>query len=689
MNSNLIIYDMNQFLNKYTRFMTKDIYISQKMYTCFLAQYEYLYDILKREQFLYQGHKSYQKIMNIKKNQTKLIRLHNQKYLKKTLMQYESFFDKLYSSDELNHKERSIILCEEEKMLLIQSKNIIPLLVGKLKYLLQCKEYQENQLFVLTDNNHSSEYQKAFAEKNLSIPVQNFKEYGISFLKNDEKLLDHNQKYRILMDYIIESLFPQKDKFHSFYQAFQNQIYLNKDYQDYETFKDYHNYMYKRKFLKTNLSLKKFNEEEIKLRKTFLRSAKNECMPTKAEVDIANFLYYNSITYEYDYHNQIFQIILAEKRNIIHYKKEKYNLEYVENASADSDIYLYSSYVDDKTYLQVLAYELIKRRYPMEKQEDDTIYTMLRETSIENYFSEFINKTLIPAIDYYDHNHTLTKTKLTDFQQQELIKVYTDYIEIIKKQHFISEDIIQARIEQDIISNHYQYLILVGDIQFNITIPYLKIISDYQKIDLVKENIKLLYDYKKYLYENQALPLAHTYIEEQELNILTKAFLKDNLAIINHFLESCPKTIELYLYDDKNRLHIYKNISHLCKNILKKDPKDSLIALEQIKDINILIQDKNFSKLDKNILLTTENKKVNYDEIQKIKKNYDNILLPYVIKDNYHENLLRKESNYPIKVLIYMTLNKCRDKIILLCPKSKKKATLNLLGNLKKITIFE
>ena len=76
---------MNHFLDKYTRFMTKDIYISSNMYQRFLDQYQYLYELLGKNQFLYSDNSIYKKMMDIKKNRYQLIKLHNQKYLKKYL----------------------------------------------------------------------------------------------------------------------------------------------------------------------------------------------------------------------------------------------------------------------------------------------------------------------------------------------------------------------------------------------------------------------------------------------------------------------------------------------------------------------------------------------------------------------------------------------------------------------------
>ena len=70
---------MDNFINKYTRFMTKDIYINNKLYQNFLNQYNYLYQELENKSILFRENIKYKKIINIKENQTNLLKLHNQK----------------------------------------------------------------------------------------------------------------------------------------------------------------------------------------------------------------------------------------------------------------------------------------------------------------------------------------------------------------------------------------------------------------------------------------------------------------------------------------------------------------------------------------------------------------------------------------------------------------------------------
>ena len=50
---------------------------------------------------------------------------------------------------------------------------------------------------------------------------------------------------------------------------------------------------------------------------------------------------------------------------------------------------------------------------------------------------------------------------------------------------------------EKIINNKYKYLILVGDIPIKCNIPTLTIVSNYQKTELLKENINVTDEYKE------------------------------------------------------------------------------------------------------------------------------------------------------------------------------------------------
>lgn len=660
MNINLTIYDMENFLNKFTRFMTKDIYISNKMYKSFLKQYNYLYDLLNKEKFLYNENKKYKKVMNIITNKDKLLRLHNQKYLSSALKNNEMFFNNL----NLDIRNKMIILTEEENTYIVESKNYDSLIVGKIKYLKEYKKYNNSNILILVDDNKKlTTITNTLKQDKLNISILNTNIYT-----TDKQLIDDNTRYNILINYIINKLFIDKEKFNKFYKTFSKYIYLNKDYKGYQTFKDYHSYMYKRKYQSSKLTLKGFNKKETNIRKNYLRTIKGEILKQIEEVDIANFLYLNSINYSYDNIKGLFKISLRNKNTIIKINSE----DDIPNSKEDT-IYLSKN----KKILEVLAYELIKRSYPLELLDDNIVYEKLKDTNIGNYFSELCNKYLIPLIKHYEEKKTLDNINLDNAGKEVFLDLYKAYNDYLNDNNIVTKEYLLSNLTKEIEDNKYKYLFLVGDIKIDTNINKMTIIEDYPKIELINENIKLLYDYKKYLYENQLIPIPHTYISNEELTNLTNKFLKDNLTIINKNIEKDIKKIELHEYSDTNRLQVYTNISDICYNTLKTT-KDSVIALSNLSDINILIGN-NFSKLDNNTIIDLKNNKVKVEEILNLNKTYNTIVLPYLIKDTYHDDLILDNYLYNIKLMIYITLTKCKNKLILLCPTSKIKEFNKLL----------
>ena len=48
MNKDILLEEVNNYLEKYKKFMTKDIYITSNMYDTFTNKYKYLYDYLDK-----------------------------------------------------------------------------------------------------------------------------------------------------------------------------------------------------------------------------------------------------------------------------------------------------------------------------------------------------------------------------------------------------------------------------------------------------------------------------------------------------------------------------------------------------------------------------------------------------------------------------------------------------------------
>ena len=61
----LLNQDIQNYLKKYTRFMSKKMYITKKMYDNFVNSYEYIYDSANRSIINYNNDKYYNKLLEI------------------------------------------------------------------------------------------------------------------------------------------------------------------------------------------------------------------------------------------------------------------------------------------------------------------------------------------------------------------------------------------------------------------------------------------------------------------------------------------------------------------------------------------------------------------------------------------------------------------------------------------------
>lgn len=91
MNKDILIEEVNNYLNKYKKFMTKDIYITSNMYDTFTNKYKYLYDCLDKNTC------EYKNILKIINDKNKLLRKHNRKYVDNKLIKYKFYFDNMFN----------------------------------------------------------------------------------------------------------------------------------------------------------------------------------------------------------------------------------------------------------------------------------------------------------------------------------------------------------------------------------------------------------------------------------------------------------------------------------------------------------------------------------------------------------------------------------------------------------------
>ena len=259
--------------------------------------------------------------------------------------------------------------------------------------------------------------------------------------------------------------------------------------------------MYKRKFLSSKLTLDKFIDKEIEKRKKYLRTLKNEFVYIVEEVEISNYLCFNGISYKYIKDEKIFLVDCGNenlKLKIINDDKKNYDF-----ICRDGIIYISVGNINNNSYKERLEQIFKLKGIIVDEVNKKEIYNVLKNSMIDNYFSEFINKYLIKYLDYYDLNGDFERTKL-DCEQKDILKeIYSYYREYLESNNMVTEGDVSLLLENDINRCNYKYIIVNSDISLNLKSNVLKIINDYREVKLIGENIKLLYDYKKYLYDNK------------------------------------------------------------------------------------------------------------------------------------------------------------------------------------------
>ena len=659
---------MKSFLDKYTRFMTKDIYISKNMNQEFLDGYLYLKGELEKNKYLYQDSIEYKKFFRIFEHNSELLRLHNEKYLKNFVKKEDSFFEGF--ADCLNKSQMMSIVLDEDNVVVISKKNYISLISSKLKYMNDYLKLNLKKVMVLvTDDEDLDGLKKELSIYDVDdVFLDSISHYSMSCLEKNESMVQEKVLYDALFKYIVLDIYADKKHFNKFYKAFSNDIYLNRDYQDFDTFHDYHCYLYKRMFLESKLSLRKYNERETKKRRGQLRTIDNVYVSCREDVDVGNFLYLNCVDYQYD------------------------SGKFVVSSNSSSCVISFED-VDDKDkiilnkndkYLEVLAYELVKRQYGMERRSDDDIYAMIRDTTMDSYFSEFIRDVLIPSIYYYQEHNGLNDTDFTKEQCSELEIIYNYYVEFMKEHHYVDKYSIQRRVQDRINGSKYEYYISLGSSDFSFPSRSFIVLKNYPVISFIKENVKFLYDYRSYVNDKKCLAVSHVFNGMDELNNLTSEFMKDNLDYLNQKMKENKKSIYISFYDEENKLRSTLNMVSRVASIVSEEDRETCFAFLSKGDMRVMFNGGYFIKKSQDVL---ESHYGSYKcvSLSTISKKYDIIILPNLISSSYCYRLSDMSEFYRVKFGLFMALDKCRYGVYLLCPNSKSSEYLKMFEGINNV----
>lgn len=707
----LLNQDIQNYLNKYTRFMSKKVYITKKMYDNFVDSYEYIYRCAKESIINYNNDKYYKKLLDIKDRGLYALKLHNKKYLDYL---YDKYQDKL--SNKLSKKEKLSILCEED-VVMMEVKNIdnkIEIVREKVSYLKNYCNVKSNNICIIVNDDIKDRL------LDVDVDIFNYKDLGNKICNNEKIIISEEDRYQILSSYIKDIMYLDKNKFNNFYKVFRDKLYFNEDVLDFETFRDYHSYMFKRNLMSSKRSISESVKDYIVNRRKELRSVSGEVFDNGILVDICNTLFCSGVDYVYDRSNNNFII----RNDDISYRVYYIDSDAFDNKKSD-DIYLYAKYKDGTNACEHLIYELVKRRYPIEKKIYEELYDILKLDEIDSYFKDFINYIVIPYIDMINKN-SYSYGDLEDISNNlegsvkdeylillDFYKYYSSYLDennLIDKISFISN------IGKNISNIKYKYLIvlddicediLINNINFKLFVLGSKNILSYSYL---MSNVKLFCDFKKYLNYEKLIPIIDVYYGNNEIDRIAYDFTKINIdRVCNAYGEMITnkKNIEVYIYDDSKRDNSIINSNYLLNEVISKIDKSKnkkiMIMGRDNRDKNNLILGNYFSFGSKNKIICNDyrNGNIEYVSIDREEiQAYDTGILIHPMDDKYgfrydymDEEVIRFLSKDNIvksdweKKLFYMAVSRVKNKLYVVVPKSKASLFVKGIANHNEVMV--
>ena len=397
---------LEELLTKYSRFLSKDIYISTNMYDKFMDKYNYLYEECNKNIKYYQDNINYQKALKIKNKKNSFIKAHNKKYLKNHLNKDRDYFDNLYNKISLSPKNREIILIMDD--LTINGKNDyqkLMLIISKIRYLIEKQNYKEKDIQVIVNNKKILTcLEKVLKDYKLNINIYLYNDIKKEYCQNNNlKLISDKEKYEILEKYFKRTIFPNKELLREYISNYKY-LYFNKDIYDYDTLNDYHNYMFTRKYIQSGKTKKDYLTKLIEDRRKKLITINNEKVNYPEEVDIANYLYLNNVRYKLIYGNVIYFKI---KNTLFYYTDME------ETEKNDNNYYkLYKKYKKGNllSHLKKILSTNNINTFVIDK---NILKNKIKKDYSDLYYKKFLNKIVLPYID----NDLKTDNLLNNFKE--------------------------------------------------------------------------------------------------------------------------------------------------------------------------------------------------------------------------------------------------------------------------------
>lgn len=581
---------------------------------------------------------------------------HNKRYVEEQLINLKEYFDNILkeidSDISLDEEQRRAILTDENHCLLIAGAGAgkTTTMAAKVRYLVEKKGVRPEEIIVISYTNKAIDELKDRINKKLDIParISTFHAFGYEIIKQFyEQTPEVNfSSYKIILEMLEKTIFQDKQFMKNIILFLGYYFNIPEEAFNFKNLEDYHRY----KALQEYSTLKGNLGEYIKTielaRSKKKRTITGEYLRSRQEVEIANFLYLNSIDYEYE---KPYGATLGKSKKQYtpdFFIKQGENEAYIEhfgiNQNRTSDIYnskelaryiqnitqkqvlhfakktklieTWSSYNDGKSLRIHLKEELEKNGFILKPRDIKDTYEKIITTGKDKYVYKFI-EFLMKFIEHYktmgyDEEGFEILRKKTDNERTLLFleiaqKVYNHYQETLKNNNQIDyADMINegtfylSEIEKQGIKLPYKYIIIdefqdIARQRFDFAkklsqVSNAKVVAvgdDWQSIfAFAGSDITLFTKFIEMMGSGKELQITHTYRNSQELIDIAGNFIQKNQSQIKKKLIS-NKHIEnpVVIQTFDDSFKYYTNLAECVENIIER------IILNQGKDKSILL----------------------------------------------------------------------------------------------------
>ena len=553
-------------------------------------------------------------IYNDYENITDLVDKINDRYIDEKIIEEQSYLDNILKEVDpvisLDEDQRRVVIADEDYSLVIAGAGAgkTTTVAAKVKYLVEKQQIDPSQILIISFTNKAVNELREKINKDLNIPcpIATFHSTGNAILhKNSpEKLniIEGGKLYYCVQEYFRGNILKNPSVVNSLIMFFAS--YFDAPYEG-DDINNFFNHMANANYATMRSELDDFKAEVIDRKSKQKVTIQNEIVRSMQEVEIANFLYLNSIDYVYEPIYQ-YNIMMAAKpytpdfmitqgnrtayiehfgitedgKNFLYneeelaaYKKAVTDKILLHRQHGTELIYTFSAYNDKRSISEHLEEKLIKHGFQLNRRPNEEIVKKLIALEENKYISRLvflvINFIRNFKVNGYDEREFDELARKTSNVRTKLFLDICHACFLEYKKYLIENHAVDF---EDMINESARVLNEVKEMKEKLDFKYL-IVDEYQDIsrqrfDLVKafsevtdakivavgddwqsiyafsgSDITLFTKFEEKMGYAKLMKIVRTYRNSQEVIDIAGNFIQKNTSQIQKSLIS-PKHIE-------------------------------------------------------------------------------------------------------------------------------------------------